>query len=462
MIEEIRLPEISENVDTGDVINVLVKVDDYIEKDQSVVELETEKAAFEVPSPFKGRVSEISVKEGDSVKVGQVILKVDTEAEKKEEKPKEAGQKPPEEEKGREEEKGKKEPSDKQQPPEKKLQEPQEEPEKRIEETEKQKDIPSEPEATKQTEKPKEKPEAGKAVPAAPSVRQLARELGIDIHKVTGTDKTGRITADDVKEYARNIIKGGTAKPAEIKAKPLPDFTKWGEIERKKITTTRKKIAATLTYTWSNVPQVTQYDQADITSLEESRKQYSSKSEKDGTKLTITSITLKVAALALKEFPKFNSSFNPENNEIIYKKYFHISVAVETDRGLLVPVIRDVDKKNIVQLSAELSDLAQKTREHKVRPEEMVGGNFTISNLGGIGGTNFAPIIYWPQVAILGIARAARQPVYKEGRIEPRLILPLSISYDHRIIDGAEGLIFLRWIVKHLENPLLLAMEEQI
>jgi pyruvate dehydrogenase E2 component (dihydrolipoamide acetyltransferase) len=195
--------------------------------------------------------------------------------------------------------------------------------------------------------------------------------------------------------------------------------------------------------------------------LEEFRREYSGKIEQAGGKLTITSILLKVVASALKEFPKFNASLDMDRNEIIYKKYYNISVAVETDRGLLVPVIRDIDKKNILQLSVELTELAEKTRKHKVGPEEMVGGNFTISNLGGIGGTNFAPIIYWPQAAILGVARASQQPVYVNGTLERRLILPISVSYDHRIIDGTEGIRFLRWIAEALEKPFLLAAQER-
>ncbi|MEJ2648288.1 MAG: 2-oxo acid dehydrogenase subunit E2 [Sedimentisphaerales bacterium] len=396
MIEEVRLPEISENVESGDVIQVLVKAGDFIEKEQSIVELETEKAAFEVPSPVKGKVTEVNMKEGDTVKVNQVIIKVDTEAETSER--------------------------------------------------------PREPEQKGTVEKQE----------AAPSVRQLARELGIDIRRVTGTEEGGRISAADVKEYAKNMIAGQPAKSAHVKGKTLPDFTKWGETERKQITVTRRKISETLSYTWSNVPQVTQYDQADITNLEESRKLYSKKAGQENAKLTITSIALKVAALAMKEFPKFNSSFDSERNEIIYKKYFNISVAVETDRGLLVPVIRDVNKKSIVELSEELNSLAEKARQHKVTPEEMVGGNFTISNLGGIGGTNFAPIIYWPQVAILGISRAAHQLHYINGSFQPRFILPLSISYDHRIIDGVEGLLFIRWVAQRLQNPLLLSLDEKI
>ncbi len=430
MIEEVHLPEISENVESGDVIEILVKVGDFIEKEQPIVELETEKAAFEVPSSAKGKVTEINVKEGDQVKVGDVVIKVDTEAKPGEKETKEPEEKSAEEKK-------------------EKAKEPEKE------------EKPGEPEVTYEVEEPEKKGKPEKAVPAAPSVRQLARELGIDIHKVAGSAETGRITADDVKEYARTIISGGEGKPATMKGRSLPDFTKWGDVETEKITTTRKKIADTLSYTWSNVPQVTQYDQADITNLEESRKAYTAKAEKNGVKLTVTSIALKIVAMALKEFPKFNSSFDAERNEIIYKNYYHISVAVETDRGLLVPVMRDVDQKRIIQISVEMNELAEKTRQHKITPEEMVGGNFTVSNLGGIGGTNFAPIIYWPQVAILGMARAVQQPVCKNGRIETRLMLPVSISYDHRIIDGVEGLRFLRWIVKHLENPLLLVLNEK-
>ncbi len=436
MIEEVRLPEISENVESGDVISVLVKEGDFVEQEQSLVELETEKAAFELPSPVKGKVVEINAKEGDKIKVGQVVLKVDTEAKEGQVEPKPPAREAPAKKETKEEE-----------PPEKRQKQ---QPEER------------QPERVERVEEPKREKKTGAAVPAAPSVRQLARELGIDIGEVTGTAQAGRITADDVKEYARSIITGGGATPAAPAGRSLPDFTKWGDVERKPITTIREKIADTLSYTWSHVPQVTQYDQADITSLEESRKAHSRKGEQGDPKLTVTSIAMKIVSLALKEFPKFNSSFDPERKEIIYKKYFHISVAVETDRGLLVPVVRDVDKKSILELSAEMNALAEKTRQHKVTPEDMVGGNFTVSNLGGVGGTNFAPIIYWPQVAILGIARASRQPCYRDGQIEPRLILPLSLSYDHRIIDGVEGLLFLRWIVKYLENPFLLALDQNV
>jgi pyruvate dehydrogenase E2 component (dihydrolipoamide acetyltransferase) len=442
MVEEVRLPEISENVESGEVIDVLVKVGDFIELEQSVVELETEKAVFEVPSTAKGKVVEINVEQGQEVKVGQTLVKVDTEAQQGQEKAAPA-----------------KKPATKEKVPsaEKKTAEKSPTKEKTTQ-AEKKRPVP-EPEQAELEEK-KEAAPAVAAAPASPAVRQLARELGINISEVTGSGPDGRISADDVKRHAKELIAGApVARPAR-ESRALPDFTKWGDIERKAMTATRKKIADTLSYTWSNVPQVTQYDQADITALEEFRSQYSQKVEQAGGKLTITSILLKVAASALEEFPIFNASVDEERQEIIYKKYFNVAVAVDTDRGLLVPVIRDVDKKSILELSAELTQLAEKARQHKVAPEDMVGGNFTISNLGGIGGTNFAPIIYWPQAAILGIARARQQPLYINGRLEPRLTLPMSLSYDHRIIDGAEGLRFLRWIVTALDKPFLLAVQE--
>jgi pyruvate dehydrogenase E2 component (dihydrolipoamide acetyltransferase) len=456
MIEQVRLPEISENVESGEVIEILVKEGDFIEKEQPIVELETEKAAFEVPSPIKGKVVEINIQTGQEVKVGQTLVKVDTEASPEQEQ-----------------ESSSKEIDTKEKEPvtEAKESEPEEEPatEKKAPEKEQIESVPQKKESKGPTEKTdratlaekKIPKQAAVAAPAAPSVRQLARELGININEVTGSGPGGRISTEDVKRYAKNLISGAPPTTSVKKVRPLPDFSKWGGIERKAMTATRRKIADTLSYTWSNVPQVTQYDRADITILEEFRRQYSQHVEQAGGKLTITSIMLKIIASALKEFPIFNTSVDAEKEEIIYKQYVSLAVAVDTDRGLLVPVIRDVDKKSILELSVELTQLAEKTRQHKISPDDMVGGNFTISNLGGIGGTNFAPIIYWPQVAILGIARARKQPLYNDGGIEPRLVLPLSLSYDHRIIDGAEGLRFLRWVVENLEKPFLLIMNEK-
>ena len=442
MIKEIRLPEISENVESGEVIEILVKVGDFIEIEQAIVELETEKAAFEVPSPVKGKVTEVNIEPGQEVKVGQTLVKVDTEAAPEPETTSPVKEPVTEEKEPLVEEKTIEKQPSKKSPPKDKIEEP-------AEETGRAESV--------ETKEPKL---ASAAAPAAPSTRQLARELGVDINKVTGSGPGGRISAEDVKKHAKNLISGSPSPGATKQARPLPDFSKWGDIDRKAMSATRRKIAETLSYTWSNVPQVTQYDQADVTILEEFRRQYSQQVEQAGGKLTITSIMLKVIASVLKEFPKFNASVDAEREEIIYKKYFNVAVAVDTDRGLLVPVIRDVDKKSILELSVELTQLAEKARRHKIGPDDMVGGNFTISNLGGIGGTNFAPIIYWPQVAILGISRARQQPIYIDGRIEPRMILPLSLSYDHRIIDGTDGLRFLRRIIENLEKPFLFIMQE--
>ena len=442
MIEEIKLPEISENVKSGEVLEILVKVGDFIEKEQPVIELETEKASFEVPSPVSGKVVEVTVKPGQEVKVGQTVIKIDTEAKQEQKKTEPA-----------EEAKSQKDESFDEQEPESKP--PKEKPSKieagtaeQIDEAEQLKP------AGKET-----KQQSSSAVSASPSVRHLANELGIDINEVSGSGPDGRILAEDVKIHAKSLIAAGPMPGYAKSRKNLPDFSKWGDIERQPMTAMRRKIADTLSYAWSNVPHVTQYDQADITDLEKFRHEYSQKVEQSGGRLTITSIMLKVIASALKEFPIFNASLDEEKEEIIYKKYCHISVAVDTDRGLLVPVIRDADKKNILELSIELTQLAEKTRLHKVVPEDMVGGNFTITNLGSIGGTNFSLIIYWPQVAILGLAKAKQKPVFIDGGFEPRMILPLSLSYDHRVIDGTEGLRFLRWIIEAIEKPFLLAMQ---
>lgn len=447
MIKEVKLPEISENVESGEVIEVLVQVDDMVEKEQSLAVLETEKATFEVPSPAKGKIIEISISEGDTVNVGQVIAKIDTEG-KAEEKPKKEAAKEPSEEKTEEAE-------EKEAPKEPKKPEGKEEDKKTSKEPKKS--------PVSEGEKLEAPSQTAGAVPAAPSVRQFARELGIDIAQVSGSAPGGRITADDVKRYAKQQIaaaSGKSAATATQQTKPLPDFTKWGQVERQAASVTRKKIAETLSFTWSNVPQVTQYDQADITLLEELRKEYGDQVKEAGGKLTMTSILLKAVTLALKDFPKFNTSYDTETQEIIYKKYYHISIAVDTDRGLLVPVVRDADQKSLLELSVELSELAEKARNHKVTPDDMTGGNFTITNLGGLGGTAFAPILYWPQTAILGVARAAKQPVLIDGKMETRLIAPLSLSYDHRIIDGAEGVRFLRYIVDLLEKPFLLVLRD--
>ncbi|HEY8534973.1 MAG TPA: 2-oxo acid dehydrogenase subunit E2, partial [Vicinamibacterales bacterium] len=298
-------------------------------------------------------------------------------------------------------------------------------------------------------------PGGGGLVPAAPSTRRYARELGVDITEVQGTGPGGRISQDDVKAHARALIQSG----GRIASVPLPDFSQWGEVEVQPMRNIRRVTAERLSAAWATVPHVTQFDKADITELEKLRQKYAKKVEKAGGKLTITAIALKVVAAALKVFPQFNSAVDMKNQAIVLKKYVHIGVAVDTDRGLLVPVIRDVDRKNIVELSVELAQIAEKARAGKLQPGEMQGGGFSISNLGGIGGTYFTPIINAPEVAILGISRSVTEPVWIDGRFEPRLMMPLSLSYDHRVIDGADGIRFLRWVCEAFEQPFLLSLE---
>jgi pyruvate dehydrogenase E2 component (dihydrolipoamide acetyltransferase) len=298
-------------------------------------------------------------------------------------------------------------------------------------------------------------------VPAPPSVRQLAREIGVDITEVEGTGPFGRINIDDVKRHARTRRAAPAAAPGGIgvPAIPLPDFAKYGEVERKAMSNVRAATARRMAYAWGTVPAVTQNDKADITDLEQLRARFGKRVEAAGGKLTTTAIALKIVAGALRKFPQFASSVDVARQEIVYKRYVHVGVAVDTDRGLLVPVIRDVDKKNVVELSIELNQIAQRARDRKLAPDAMEGGVFTITNLGGIGGTFFSPIVNAPEVAILGIARAQHEPVWRDGQFVPRLMLPLSLSYDHRIIDGADAARFLRWVAEAFEQPFMLMLE---
>jgi pyruvate dehydrogenase E2 component (dihydrolipoamide acetyltransferase) len=424
-IVEFKLPELGENIESADVTKVLVKAGDKVEADQSVLEIETDKATVEVPTEVGGTVKEVKIKDGDTAKVGQVVFLIETsESVEEEDEPAE----------NKEEVK-----------PEK----PKEEPAESVKET---------GEVSTTGRRKLNMPE--KIAPAAPSVRRFAREIGIDIHNVPGSGPGGRISVDDVKAYSKekneSISSGGFA---GIAGETLPDFSKWGGINREKMSNVRKKTAEHLSYAWATVPHVTQFEKADITALEKLRKEYSKKAEEAGGKLTVTAILLKIIASALKVYPQFNSSIDMKNQEIIYKKYFNIGVAVDTEKGLLVPVIKDVDKKNIIELSVELAEISKKARDKKLSLEEMQGGNFSISNLGGIGGTYFSPIVNTPEVAILGVSRGSYEQVYFDGKFEPRLMLPLSLSYDHRIIDGADGIRFLRWVAQALENPFILSLE---
>jgi pyruvate dehydrogenase E2 component (dihydrolipoamide acetyltransferase) len=420
-IVEFKLPELGENIESADVLTVLVKIGDMITKDQGVIEIETDKATIEVPSTVEGKVVDINIKPGEKAKVGAVILKVETLV--NEVKKEQAPSKPADEV-----------------PPPFKAEGGSSAGEKKIEPGE----IEQQPPILKNS------------APAAPSVRRIARELGVDIRKVIGSDPGGRISMDDVKAYVKKLNEnrdtlqsGGLG----IKQEPLPDFTRFGNVERKPMSKIRTITAEHLSYAWNSVPHVSQFDKADITDVEKFRKSYGPKVEKAGGKLTVTSILLKVIAFGLKKFPQFNSSIDMEKKEIIYKNYFNIGVAVDTDHGLIVPVIRDVERKNLTDISVELNILAEKARTRKISLDEMQGGCFTITNLGGIGGTYFTPIVNAPEVSILGISRGAYEPIYSDGVFKPRKMLPLSLSYDHRIIDGADAARFLRWVCETLQEP---------
>lgn len=430
-IYEFKLPELGENIESADVTAVLVKAGDQVNEDDPVLEIETDKATVEVPIDKSGKVKEVKIKEGQKAKIGETVIVIeltDSVSEEEESQP---------------------------EPKEKAVEEKKEEKtETKAEAETKPQSIPQISDSTYAARQfKKELPD--KIAPASPSVRRFSREIGIDIHQVRGTGPAGRISFEDVKAFAKNlnekISKGkGTI---GVSAEPLPDFSKWGKIEREEMSNIRKKTAEHLSYAWSVIPHVTQFDKADITELEKLRKQYSKEVDAAGGKLTVTAILVKIIAEALQKFPQFNCSIDMEKKEIIYKKYYNVGIAVDTDRGLLVPVIKEADKKTITQISVELGEIAAKARDKKISLDEMQGGNFSISNLGGIGGTYFTPIVNSPEVAILGVSRGNYEPVYKDGEFVSRLMLPLSLSYDHRIIDGADAIRFLRWVVESLENP---------
>ena len=418
---QFALPDLGENIESGDVIRILVDVGDRLAEDQTVIELETDKAVIEVPSSVDGTITEILVQQGDTIAVGQPILEVEGAAA----------------------------PAAEEAPP---APAPAEEPTPAP--------IPQEPATTPVVEEAPPAPAPTSTdgpVPAAPSTRRLAREIGVDIAQVQGTGPGGRISIDDVKAHSKKLHAERAAAPTA--AAPLPDFGQWGAVERQPMTKVREITAERLAQAWATIPQVTQFDKADITNLEQWRAAYGKKAEAAGGKLTPTAILIKVLGIALKVFPQFNASIDIAQREVVYKRYFHIGIAVDTPHGLLVPVVRDVDQKNIIELAVELSELAQKTRERKIGPADMQGGSMTISNVGTMGGTAFTPIVNPPEVAILGVARSQVEPTYIDGQLQPHTFLPLSLSYDHRLIDGADGARFLRWVCTALEDPFIALLE---
>ena len=446
---EFKLQELGENIDSGDLVRLLIAPGTRVSEGQPVMELETDKAVVEVPSNVSGVVREVKVKEGEKIKVGQVIFTLESGAAAPTTPPKR--HEPVEHVSGQQaarlsfqmamQAEGKTE--EQALPPDQPVTAP--------------------PAFTMPVQLGKVAgTEHRDPVPAAPSVRRLAREIGVDIHSVQGSGPGGRISDDDVKLHAKNMLAAAAAAqgPGVGFVEPeLPDFSKWGKIERVPMRGVRRKTAEHLRQAWNTIPHVTQQDRSDITELEQLRAKFAPRAEEAGGKMTVTAIALKVVASALKVFPQFNASIDMGKEEIIYKQYINIGVAVDTDRGLLVPVIREVDKKNIVELAAELTQLSRKAKDKKLTPDEMSGGTFTITNLGGIGGTGFSPIVNHPEVAILGLSRSRMEPEWVNNKFEPRLILPLSLSYDHRLIDGADAARFLRWIAEAFEQPFLLSVQ---
>ncbi len=436
MAVEVKVPELGENIHSADVVSVLVKPGDTVRAEQPLIEVESDKASVEVPSPSAGVVSEVRVKVGQKLKIGQVIVVLAEGAE---------GQQPPAAE------------PTKASP---------------ASETATAAGPAASPAAPAPTAPPapagaraqpgpvsraQAEQDSGEPVPASPSTRRLARELGVNIRRVSGSGPGGRISMQDVKDYTKSVVQRRMGEPTSghVGESPqLPDFTQWGAVRREPMSSLRKRTADKMVQSWINVPHVTQFDEADITDLEEYRREKSKVFEKQGAKLTVTAAVVKITALALRRFEKFNASTDMDHDEIIYKDYVNVGVAVDTPRGLLVPVVKNADQKGLLQIAREISDLASRARERKVQPDELQGGTLSVTNLGGLGTTYFTPIINFPDSAVLGVGRAKQQPVWRGSSFEPRLIMPLSISYDHRIIDGADAARFLRWIVDGLEQPL--------
>jgi pyruvate dehydrogenase E2 component (dihydrolipoamide acetyltransferase) len=441
---QITLPDVGDNIEQGTVVSVLVKEGDTVSEGQPVIEIETDKAVVEVPANAGGTVTGVNVKVGDTVKVGGVIATLGgastptAPASAPAPAPAAAPAAAP----------------------------------------------ASAPSVVKVNISGGEQPAAqfpkaqgtqnpqtfdGRTVvPAAPSVRRLARELGVDIHAVHGTGIAGRISEEDVRRTGGTpTVTAPAASPAAsapaaapaVAAAPLPDFTKWGSVTREDMSGIRKATVRSLTASTA-IPMVTHFDKADVTVMEEVRKRFGARVEKAGGKLTMTHILMKVVANALRKFPKFGASLDLDAQQVIYKDFVNIGVAVDTPVGLLVPVVKDADRKSITDLVLELSELAGKARDRKLKPDEMQGATFTISNLGGIGGHAFTPIVNSPEVAILGVSRGGMEPVWnrEKGEFEPRNMLPISLTYDHRLIDGADAARFVRFICESLEDPFLISL----
>ena len=502
---EVKVPELGENIERAEVLRVLVAEGDTLEAEQPVLELETDKATFELPASQAGRVKQVHVKVGDSITIGQTVLTLEEAGagagarEGREDRrgteprprgPREARRPAPEKS---EKEEAAEEEAERREAPRRGAEgsaeggraargapapteaeeaegeeTPQAEGEARVpagqtarpiaEEAEngRGKGRPAPVEEAEEAEPEEEgEAEAAEPLPAGPATRRLARELGVDLRRVPGSGAGGRITPEDVKAAVRE---GGPARPAPS-APSLPDFERWGRVERRELTGLQRTAAERLALSWRMIPHVTQHDVADVTEMEAARRRYDAARGPADPRVTVTALAVKVAMAALKRFPQFNSSLDVARGEVIHKRYYHIGVAVDTEHGLLVPVLRDVDCKTARQVAVELDGLAQRARERKLTREELQGATFTVTNLGGLGGTAFTPIVNYPEVAILGLSQAREGWVTRDGGATSRLLLPLSLSYDHRVINGADAVRVLRHVVALLESPFHLLLE---
>jgi pyruvate dehydrogenase E2 component (dihydrolipoamide acetyltransferase) len=449
---EFKLPDLGENIEGAEVLKVLVKEGDTVAAEQPLVELETDKATIEVPSPVAGRIEKVLCKPQQHVKVGQAVFVIAEAAGAAAERP--AAEKPAAEKPAAEKPAADK-PAEKASAPEAK---PAEKP------------APAAASAAAATA-PSGMPVQA-TVPAGPATRKLARELGVDLTLVKGSGPYGRITLEDVKGFVKtSLARPGAAAGAAAApvAPPLPDFSAFGPIDRQPLSGIRRKIADNLAFAWRTCPQVTQFDEADVTDLEAGRKRFGkqlAEASEKAPKITMTVIAVKAVVAALRKFPQFNSSLDLASapgeeggrGALIIKRYFNIGIAVDTEHGLVVPVLKDADKKSLVQLATELEDLSARAKVRKLGPDDMKGATFTITNLGGIGGTAFSPIVNWPEVAILGLARSQQKMVVRAGAPEVRLMMPLCLTYDHRVIDGADGARFTTYLGQILSDPVVLMM----
>lgn len=422
---DIKLPRLGEGAESGTVVSIFVKPGDQVKEGQTIVELENEKAVAPIPASASGRVSKLYVKEGDKLSVGQSILSLTEEGvsatAEATEAPREVTR-----------------PTTTPAPVRQAARQPAEPPSV---------DVVGEPVSNEN-------------VAASPTVRKLARDLGIDLTRVRGTSPGGRIAVEDLRAYVQRLQrmafapKSGTEGPTVLAKPPAEriDFGKWGPYTRQPMSSLRKIIAQRMHESWISTPRVTQFDEADITRIGALRKKYVTKYEKKGGHLTLTPFLIKAVVAALKTHPIFNSSLDEATEDVVFKNYYHVGIAVDTEQGLMVPVIRDVDKKSLLQLSKELAELAEKARQRKVAADDLKGGTFTISNQGGIGGSFFTPIVNKPEVAILGVGRGALKPVVRGAKIEKRMMLPLGLSYDHRVIDGGTAARFIVEIMQALDQ----------